>query len=142
LRSSCSKSWTCDENPLIGMHQVLIISSALLATAGAVLVVLAAPGRAAWGRGLWTGLAGNVCVVIVSAPLLLAPGGGPRPTYYPWLILLVAVVSLAVGVPWSLREARQAGHRLVGLAGVVLNVTPVFVGIACFDAVAMMKGFV
>jgi hypothetical protein len=92
---------------------------------------------------LTAGVIGNLLAIANSASILLlaAPGSEIRPMHVPVYLLMIAIGTTLCSIPAAIAGIFQTRRIGRGVAGIVLGLTPLFVGLAAFFAIVHFFGY-
>ncbi len=95
-------------------------------------------GRVALRRSL----IGNVLAFLNAATVLSAPPGSAiRPMHFPFLLLVIAAFTLLLAWPAAIRALLSGRDVAKGILGLLLGVSPLFVGYFAFVAFVNLFGY-
>ena len=93
--------------------------------------------------GLFIGIALNAVAFCVMATLLpITQGQMVRPMMHVQLVFFCGVIGICLGLPLSLRDLIfRSGRRVVGAIGMILNLTPIPIGLLTMHLIAHFRSF-
>jgi hypothetical protein len=82
------------------------------------------------------GIIGNILAIANSASIFLAgpPGSEIRPMHIPVFLIMIAIGAALLTIPVAIAALLRTGQRAMGLVGIVLGLSPLFVGLLAFMA--------
>lgn len=89
------------------------------------------------------GIIGNILAIANSASILLIapPGSEIRPMHVPVFLIMIAIGAALFIIPVAIAAIFRAGQRAMGVVGIVLGLSPLFVGLLTFLAIVHFFGY-
>jgi hypothetical protein len=93
---------------------------------------------APFGISLIVAFVGNLAAILIAATVLRAPPGSAiRPMHIPLYLLVIAACSAIIGLCFA-TETWKHGQRLLATVGMLLCLTPLFIGLFAFSVLVRL----